>query len=342
MKRKATIISVCCLALAAGVVAVFYFLGQPSAPPAEPPPASAEPAPPAQAAAEEPAAASGAPGETPDIEDIVAETMGDLDEPVDFANTLLPAPPEGDTAEADIAAFIAAMRARLGWDRLETLACAYKVDLAGMRFCTGGMKVDYPSRWINEFEFTMGDWKQKLYQVSDGVFMEIGTFNEEGERIPFNFEWYGGPENVQRPSITPELLDPSTFTFTEMAPHEADGSDELLRRADGSPIKGTLTRLVGEKDGRSYELFVESESLRPVALRQIREGEVGLTVSQLEYTEVADGILYPASLSLSAPGPWAGFPEGSRIALKMTFSEFAVNEPLGDGVFSFTSKAGDW
>ena len=332
----------CGLALAVGVVAVFHFLGQPSSPPAENPAASAEPGPPATDAAGDPGADSGAPDETPDIEDIVAETMGELEEPVDFANTLVPAPPEGDTAEADIAAFIAAMRARLGWDKLETLVCTYKVDLAGMRFCTGGMKIDYPSSWINEFTFTMGDYKESIYQLSDGVFMELGAVSEEGGRIPFNFESWGGPENIQRPSITPELLDPSTFTFAEMAPYEANGSDKLLQKADGSAIKGALTRLVGEKDGRSYELFVESESLRPVALRQLREGEVGLTVSQLEYTEVADGILYPTAISLGAPGPWAGFPEGCRMSLKMAFSEFAVNEPLPDEVFSFTSKAGGW
>ncbi len=263
------------------------------------------------------------------------DVIDELPEPVDLSVTLIPISQDVEETAPDYAELVAAWKEKMGWDRIETLDFALSIDMGPRGAQTSKMTMEYPSKWLSVSTSQEGSRQQEQYQLSDGVFLEIGVLTAEGDRVPT--EGAGGPAGSKRNMILPKLLTYEAFSFQEAADFDADPSEAMFQKADGSPLDNLkLVMLTSKEPEGTYKVFVDPQSGRPVGwLLEGADGDLRMECIRIEYKEIAEGITYPVGLTLHGVKTGKGG-KPDRMEMRVKMSDFTVNEPLAPETLHFT------
>lgn len=307
-------------------------------------PPAGEPAPAVPAVTEEPAEPK-APEAPPveveaPVDELAEEAENVIDELIESdesADSLIPISQDVEETAPDYAELVAAWKEKMGWDRIETLEFTLSIDMGPRGTQTSKMTMEYPSKWLNVSTSQEGSGQPESYQLSDGVFLEIGVVTAEGARVAS--EGAGGPAGSKRNMILPKLLTYEAFSFQEAADFAADPSEAMFQKADGSPLDNLkLVMLTAKEPEGTYKVFVDPQSGRPVGwLLEGADGDLRMECIRIEYKEIAEGITYPVGLTLHGVKTGKGG-KPDRMEMRVKMSDFTVNKAIAPETLHFTKK----
>ena len=342
-KSSKTILTVALLVVVAVVIFVALRTDSPS-----PEPAEAVTAPPAPVSTQTVEPAPKAP-ETPEpvAESTVAELQ--IPEPPALDNaevSLIRVSPQVEPpAESEAGKFLKAMKEKLGMDKIKTMKMKMAMEMS-MTTPQGPMTItsdcdvliEMPGKMYNVFEVNAGGNKMKMYQVTDGVFMEMGQMSADGKRNPMQMR-KSGVTDGQMSLFTGGAFDDSAYASGELKSVTVDPSDPLFQKEDGTPLDNLeLTVLTISQMGFDIETYVDPQTMEMRAMRMFKDGKVAIECSRVKFQDVAEGVRYPVGYDMSMNAAAMGAAQGApqEMKMKLSVSEVKVNPELDAGVFNFT------
>jgi len=310
-----------------------------------------KPAEPVVPAVTEPQAPAATETPEPAPEPAAASTVAELKTPeLPLPDTptgsLLEVPKESVPPEdSEAGKFFKAMQTKLGMDKVKTLKMKMAAEMS-MATPQGPMTItsnydfsmEMPKKFYNIFEVNAGGRTMRMYQVTDGVFMEMGQISADGKKSPMQMRNAGMSDN-QMSLMTGGAFDPGSFASGEVKSVTVDPSDPLFQKEDGSPIENLdLSVLTFSNAGFDVEMYVDPKTMEMRAMKMLKDGAAAMQISGLKYEDVGEGVRYPMSYDISmnpaALGAGQGAPQDMKMKLKV--SDVKINPELDPSIFSFT------
>jgi hypothetical protein len=199
----------------------------------------------------------------------------------------------------------------------------------------GDLIVETPNKVNSVLDMDMGKQKMKMYQVSDGVFMDMGTIDPQGKRVPMqikDFDASGSNNGV----FTGQMFDPQFFHYEEMKTVEADPKEYMFQKDDGSPLDNlSLTMLKASQKDTTMEMFIDPVSMEMKAMRIYKGGQLLGETSHVKYATLPGDIAQVSSLEMSMNLPAMTGQPSAQMKMKMQITDAEPNVELDPSTFKF-------